>query len=141
MTTDDLFSAKAATKAAKVPPDGLLPNPKGRLKEQFHEVARFKHFSQRTEEAYWHWVVSFLKFHRVKVSTPHPGPRRHQRQGHGVLPQHPPTGLFMLMTFNPAINGWAIFSEACRVMAKCLRDVCGFTLPQNPNKSASAGQT
>jgi len=31
----------------------------------------------------------------------------------------------MLMTFNPAINGWAIFSEACLcVMAKCLRDVC-----------------
>jgi hypothetical protein len=35
----------------------------------------------------------------------------------------------MLMTFNPAINGWAIFSKAsftaCRVMAKHLRDVCG----------------
>jgi hypothetical protein len=30
----------------------------------------------------------------------------------------------MLMTFNPAINGWAIFSDACRVMAKRLRDVC-----------------
>jgi hypothetical protein len=33
----------------------------------------------------------------------------------------------MLRTFNPAINGWAIFSEAsftaCRVMAKRLRDV------------------
>jgi len=40
----------------------------------------------------------------------------------------------MLMTFNPAINGWAIFSEAglseaCRVMAKRLRDVCG--LPES----------
>jgi hypothetical protein len=39
-----------------------------------------------------------------------------------------PAGLdFMLMTFNPAINGWAIFSNAsfttCRVMAKRLRDV------------------
>jgi hypothetical protein len=34
----------------------------------------------------------------------------------------------MLMAINPAINGWAIFSEAsltkaCRVMAKRLRDV------------------
>jgi hypothetical protein len=38
MTTDDLFQAKAAIKAANAPPDGLLPNPKGRLKEQFHEV-------------------------------------------------------------------------------------------------------
>jgi hypothetical protein len=39
----------------------------------------------------------------------------------------------MLMTFNPAINGWAIFSEAgitaCRVMAKRLRAVCG--LPES----------
>ena len=39
----------------------------------------------------------------------------------------------MLMSFNPAINGWAIFSEAgltaCRVMAKRLRDVCA--LPEN----------
>jgi hypothetical protein len=36
----------------------------------------------------------------------------------------------MLMTFNPAINGWAIFSKAsftaCRVMAKRLRDVCPY---------------
>jgi hypothetical protein len=57
MTTDDLFSAKAATKAANPPPDGLLPNPKGRLREQFHEVARFKHLSPRSEQSYWEWVV------------------------------------------------------------------------------------
>jgi hypothetical protein len=41
---------------------------------------------------------------------------------------------FMLMTFNPAINSWAIFSEdgfstACRVIAKRLRDVCA--LPES----------
>jgi integron integrase len=42
----------------------LIPNPKLRLREQFHEVMRFKHFSQRTEESYWQWVVRFLKFHR-----------------------------------------------------------------------------
>jgi hypothetical protein len=40
----------------------------------------------------------------------------------------------MLMTLNPAINGWAIFSEdgfstACRVMAKRRRDVCA--LPES----------
>jgi hypothetical protein len=35
----------------------------------------------------------------------------------------------MLMTFNPAINGWAIIREACRVMAKRLRDVCA--LPES----------
>ena len=47
----------------------LIPNPKLKLREQFHEVMRFKHFSQRTEEAYWSWVMRFLRFHRV---APHP---------------------------------------------------------------------
>ena len=31
----------------------MLPDPKARLKDQFHEVARFKHSSLRTEENYW----------------------------------------------------------------------------------------
>jgi len=44
--------------------DGLIPNPKAKLREQFHEVARFKHLSGRTEEAYWQWVMRFLRFHR-----------------------------------------------------------------------------
>ena len=39
------------------PLDKLLPNPKGTLKDQFHEVARFKHLSSRTETSYWEWVV------------------------------------------------------------------------------------
>jgi integron integrase len=59
--SDDLFSAKAAK-----PPEGLRPNPKGKLREQFHEVARFKHFSLRTEGEYWGWVVRYLKYHREK---------------------------------------------------------------------------
>jgi integron integrase len=52
--------------------DGFLPNPKARLKDQFHEVARFKHLSPRTEESYWGWVVRFLKFHRLKGQWRHP---------------------------------------------------------------------
>jgi hypothetical protein len=35
------------------PPERLLPNPKAKLREQFHEVCRFKHLSARTEETYW----------------------------------------------------------------------------------------
>jgi murein DD-endopeptidase MepM/ murein hydrolase activator NlpD len=69
MTTDDLFQTKAAAKAANAPPDGLLPNPKGRLREQFHEVARFKHLSPRSEQAYWEWVVRYLKFHRERAGA------------------------------------------------------------------------
>ncbi len=64
--TDDLLPAKAATKAANAG-DGLLPNPKGKLREQFHEVARFKHLSLRTEGEYWNWVMRYLKFHRARA--------------------------------------------------------------------------
>ena len=39
----------------------LWPNPKARLKEQFHEVCRFKHLAARSEEAYWAWVVRLVK--------------------------------------------------------------------------------
>lgn len=63
MLTEDLFPEKAAAKAANVP-DGLPPNSKRKLREQFHEVARFKHQSPRTETEYWGWVVRYLKFHR-----------------------------------------------------------------------------
>ncbi len=52
--------------------EGLIPNPKLRLREQFHEVMRFKHFSQRTEEAYWHWIMRFLRFHRLGGVWRHP---------------------------------------------------------------------
>ena len=45
----------------------LLPNPKARLKDQFHEAARFRHLSYRTETSYWQWTVRFLKFHRDRA--------------------------------------------------------------------------
>jgi integron integrase len=69
MTADDLFSPKAAAKAANVPLEKLLPNPKGRMREQFHEVARFKHLSPRSEQSYWEWVVRYLKFHRERAGV------------------------------------------------------------------------
>jgi integron integrase len=61
----------SGAKAAR-PPEGFLPNPNARLKDQFHEVARFKHLSPRSEEAYWGWVVRFLKFHRHNGGWRHP---------------------------------------------------------------------
>ncbi len=54
-------------KTAQVPLDKLLPNPKARLKDQFHEVARFKHLSSRTETTYWEWIVRYLKFHKQRA--------------------------------------------------------------------------
>jgi integron integrase len=45
-----------------------VPNPKARLKEQFHEVCRFKHLAVRSEEAYWAWVVRLVRFFDSKVN-------------------------------------------------------------------------
>jgi hypothetical protein len=45
----------------------LVPNPKARLREQFHEVCRFKHLSLRSEEAYWGWVVRLVKHFGSKI--------------------------------------------------------------------------
>ena len=45
----------------------LVPNPKARLKEQFHEVCRFKHLAVRSEEAYLQWIKRFIVFHRGKA--------------------------------------------------------------------------
>jgi len=45
------------------PREGLIPNPKLRLREQVHEVMRFKQFSLRTESAYWNWMRQFIFFH------------------------------------------------------------------------------
>ena len=56
------------TKAAFV-----IANPKSKLLDQMREVLRVKHYSLRTEETYVQWARRFLKFHRQKVSTPHPG--------------------------------------------------------------------
>ena len=50
----------------------LVPNPKAKLRDQFHEVARFKYFSQRTEDSYWQCVVRYLKFHRRNGQWRHP---------------------------------------------------------------------
>ena len=46
------------------PKERLLPNPNLPLRQQVHEVARFKQLSPRTEEAYWEWIRRFLRFHR-----------------------------------------------------------------------------
>ncbi len=46
----------------------FLPNPKLRLKEQFHEVCRFRHVAVRTEESYWGWVVRLVRFFNSKIN-------------------------------------------------------------------------
>jgi integrase len=48
------------------PKGKFLPNPKLKLREQLGEVMRFKHFSHRTENAYWHWIKGFILFHQKR---------------------------------------------------------------------------
>lgn len=48
------------------PLEKLVPNPKLRLREQLGEVMRFKHFSHRTESAYWCWIRGFIFFHQKR---------------------------------------------------------------------------
>jgi integron integrase len=48
------------------PRETLVPNPKARLREQVHEVMRFKQFSLRTEETYWNWIRQFIFFHNKR---------------------------------------------------------------------------
>jgi len=52
-----------ANTAMHRPRELLVPNPKLRLREQVREVMRFRHYSVRTEEAYWGWIRQFILFH------------------------------------------------------------------------------
>ena len=51
------------------PSGRFQPNPKARWRDQLHEVMRFFHYSERTEETYWQWIYRFLKFHRRGNAT------------------------------------------------------------------------
>ena len=57
----------------------FIPNPKATLREQMHEVMRFFHYSTRTEDSYWQWVVRFLRFHK-KSGVEGPEAWRHPRE-------------------------------------------------------------
>lgn len=68
--------------------DRFLPNPKLKFMEQCREVMRFRHFSPRTEEAYLHWIMRFLKFCRdhphltPALSPPAEGAEREKQWRH-----------------------------------------------------------
>jgi integron integrase len=50
-------------------PDGGPSLQRPRLLDQLRRQVRFLHYSQRTEDAYVHWVRSFIRFHGLR----HPG--------------------------------------------------------------------
>lgn len=51
--------------AAGVPPAGAQPPPP-RLLDQLRHQVRYRHYSLRTEEAYVHWVRSFIHYHGLR---------------------------------------------------------------------------
>jgi len=61
--------------APSMPLEKFVPNPKLKLREQLGEVMRFRHYSHRTESAYWCWIRGFLVFcrghpHRTPALSP-----------------------------------------------------------------------
>lgn len=67
-----MTTATTIEPANTAPLERLVPNPKARLREQLHEVCRFKHMSPRTEESYWGWMRRFLIFHKQGEQWRHP---------------------------------------------------------------------
>lgn len=79
-------AASAAYGPRRRPLGKLQPNPQRPLREQVREVMRFFHYSQRTEETYWQWIVRYLRFHRRPVASspraspsPQPSPPRGEK--------------------------------------------------------------
>ena len=48
---------------AETPPED---KPKKRLVDQVRDVMRLKHYSLRTERAYWEWIVRFIRYHQMR---------------------------------------------------------------------------
>src|ERR1035437_2991098 len=65
---------------------GLVPNPKARLKAQFHEVCRFKHLAVRSEEAYLQWIKRFIVYHREKAEILKAENRNRKAEGNSEHP-------------------------------------------------------
>lgn len=60
-----IVSAEFRGNRSRAKPRGrFTPNPSLPLRQQLREVMRFFHYSPRTEETYWQWIVRYLRFHR-----------------------------------------------------------------------------
>ncbi|MBI3413804.1 MAG: phage integrase N-terminal SAM-like domain-containing protein [Verrucomicrobia bacterium] len=76
----DFLSPSTEQTRQRRPKEKIVPNPKAKLRDQLHEIMRFHHYSERTEETYWQWIVRFLKFQRDPSHlTPNPSPHRMRR--------------------------------------------------------------
>ena len=37
-----------------------------KLRDQFRDAIRVRHYSPRTEKTYWHWIHYFIRFHKLR---------------------------------------------------------------------------
>jgi integron integrase len=119
---------------ASRPPEGLNPNPKLKLFDQLSEVARFKHYSIRTEEAYRQWVRRFLQFNRRGGSVA-AGGWRHPRELGAVEVQAFLNDLALnqkvaVSTQNQALNGLVFLYR--EVLHMGLGDIGKIERPRRP---------
>jgi integron integrase len=119
---------------ASGPPEGLNPNPKLKLFDQLSEVARFKHYSIRTEEAYRQWVRRFLQFNRRGGSVA-AGGWRHPRELGAVEVQAFLNDLALnqkvaVSTQNQALNGLVFLYR--EVLHMGLGDIGKIERPRRP---------
>ena len=122
------------TAKASRPLEGFIPNPKLKLLDQLSEVARFKHYSIRTEEAYRQWVRRFLQFHRREGSVS-AGGWRHPRELGAAEVQAFLNDLAMnqkvaVSTQNQALNGLVFLYR--EVLHMELGEICKIERPRRP---------
>ena len=55
------------------------PNPKAKLMDQVREVLRFHHYAFRTEKAYCHWILRFIRFFECRIHPREMGPAEVER--------------------------------------------------------------
>jgi len=116
----------------------LVPNPKGTLREQVHEVMRFFHYSERTEDTYWQWMERFLRFHKRTEGTKGTEERqvwRHPREMGGeevrtFLTHLASDGQVAAATQNQALN--AVVFLYAEVLHQPLGDMGEFLRVQRP---------
>ena len=59
-------------------PGATRPNSREseKLPDQFHSKMRVLHYALATEKSYRHWIIEFLRFHRVSGKWRHPAKMR-----------------------------------------------------------------
>src|SRR5436309_6790848 len=54
------------TAPASVTPPSVADSPKPKLLDRVRGAIRLRHYSRRTEEAYTHWIVRYIRFHGMR---------------------------------------------------------------------------